>query len=313
MQTCQRLLKPAQDLPNQNSNPTTEETAMRNNAHRYFKLLADNKGKGSFRAVKTETQDGENVIWFYDIIVNDEWEAEFFGGVSSEAFREALSEMTGPVRIRMSSPGGSVFAAQEMIVAIREYPDPITVQVDALAASAASVIAAAAARVEMQPGAMVMIHNAWTIAVGDKNEMNSVAELLGKMDDQIAGTYASRAGDDKDWGAMMDAETWFTADEALDVGLSDYTREGEDKQKAHRANAQWNLSAFKNAPSEDPAEDVTPDTADEDQSEDDQDKNPDNQSDEVEVEDTSPDQEVIKAAQREREVALISRGISAVR
>jgi ATP-dependent Clp protease, protease subunit len=199
-----------------------------------LRLMLTNKGRGSFKA------EG-GTLWLYDVIASDDDEAEWWGGISPRQFIGALHSMSGPVTLRINSPGGSVFGAQAMVAAMRDYDGPITARVDALAASAASVIAAEAAHLEMAQGSMLMIHKAWSLAIGNADDMRSTADLLEKIDGQISGTYA-RKGGDKDWAAMMAAETWFDADEAVAAGLADRVL-SESKQKNL-----WDLSAFKAAP-----------------------------------------------------------------
>jgi ATP-dependent protease ClpP protease subunit len=150
-------------------------------------LLASNKKLGSFRA------EG-NTIYLYDMIVADDFEAEWWGGISPSGFIEQLKQMKGDVAIRVNSPGGDVFGAVAICQAMREYDGAITVHVDGYAASAASVIAVAAPKVIMAPGSFMMIHNAWTVAIGNADDMLSTAELLDKVDGSIAESYASKSG-----------------------------------------------------------------------------------------------------------------------
>jgi ATP-dependent Clp protease, protease subunit len=202
----------------------------------YIRMRMANKARGEFRA------DGDT-LWLYDVIAADKEEADWFGGVAPDQFIGALRAMSGPVTLRINSPGGSVFGAQAMVAAMREYPSAITARVDSLAASAASVIAAEAASVEMAPGAMLMIHKSWGMAIGNADDMMATAALLEKIDGQIAASYARRGGD-ADWLALMAAETWFTADEAMAAGLADRVIE----TNTQRPKAQWDLSAFARAP-----------------------------------------------------------------
>jgi ATP-dependent protease ClpP protease subunit len=197
-----------------------------------------NKGKGDFRAE-------DNTIWLYDVVAADEDEAMWFGGVSPRQFIAALAQTTGPVTLRINSPGGSVFGAQAMVAAMRAHPQPITAQVDSLAASAASVIATEASKLVMAPGAMLMIHKAWGMVIGNEDDMRQTADLLAKIDGQIADTYARRAGGDKEeYLALMAAETWLTAEEAVTAKLADAIIE----ENTQRPQARWDLSAFVNAP-----------------------------------------------------------------
>lgn len=203
--------------------------------HPMLKMLLANKGRGDFRA------EG-NTLWLYDAIAGDDDEAMWMGGISPRQFIAALAETTGPVTLRINSPGGSVFGAQAMIAAMRAHPQPITAQIDSLAASAASVIAAECAECVMVAGSEMMIHKAWGMTVGNADDHTQLAGVLAKIDGQIAWTYARRAGDeDMDkYMALMAAETWMTADEAVAAGLADRV----NRESTQRPSAKWDLSAF---------------------------------------------------------------------
>lgn len=204
-----------------------------------IKMRLANKDKGEFRA-------DANTLWIYDAIASDEDEAYWMGGISPRQFIAALSQTDGPVTLRINSPGGSVFGAQAMVAAMRSHGAPITAQIDSLAASAASVIASECAECVMSPGSMMMIHKAWGLAIGNTDDMRSTADLLAKIDDQIAATYARRAGDeDKEkYLGMMAAETWFDADEAVAAGLADRVIAENMQRPANR----WDLTAYAAAP-----------------------------------------------------------------
>lgn len=205
--------------------------------NRLLNLLALNAKRGSFAAK-------DNEILIYDAIVSSEIEAEFFGGVTPMQVRDALKGMTGKVTMRINSPGGDVFAANVIVQAMREYDGEIEAIVDGVAASAASVVAVAASKVTMAQGSMMMIHNAWTITVGDRHGHLETAELLEKVDGQLADHYAERTKRDSgDIASMMDAETWMTAEEAVEGGFADAVYETKKKAKA-----MWDLSAYENAP-----------------------------------------------------------------
>ena len=196
------------------------------------------KGRGDFSAEA-------GTIWLYDASASSDGEAEWAGGISPRQFISALAETTGPVTLRVNSPGGSVFGAQAMIAAMRAHPEPITVQIDSLAASAASVIAAEAAECVISPGAMMMIHQAWGMTVGNADDHAQTQSLLSRMDRQIAETYARRgAGSADEYLAMMAAETWFDAAEAVAAGLSDRIADAGSQ----RVSAQWDLSGYQAAP-----------------------------------------------------------------
>lgn len=211
----------------------------------HIRMRMANKGRGTFRA--EAKADGAAVLWLYDAIASSDEEAYWMGGVSPERFIAELRAIDAPVTLRINSPGGSVFGAQAMVAAMREHPHPITARVDALAASAASVIAAECARCEVVEGAFLMIHKAWGLAVGNEDDLRQLADLLSQMDGQIAATYARRAklGEAEEWLDLMRAETWFTASEAVVRGLADVAIT-ESTQRGPAA--RWDLTAFSAAP-----------------------------------------------------------------
>lgn len=214
--------------------------------NRLLNLLSANRRRGEFRAEAGETG---NVIYLYDAIVSSEADAEWWGGVSAEKFVQALRGMTGAVALRINCPGGDVFAARAMAQAIREYPGEVTAYVDGYAASAASFITSVTNRTIVAEGAMLMIHKAWTFAMGNADDLAASAQLLGKIDGTIAATYATAAaqrGKDmtaEDFTVLMAAETWLTGQEAIDLGLADELAAGGPK-----ASGRWDLSAYANAP-----------------------------------------------------------------
>jgi ATP-dependent Clp protease protease subunit len=215
-----------------------------------LKLLIENRGRAQPPAQRAVRADGasEATVYIYDPIVSDQWEAEYFGGVCPQDMVPLLAGLdVDVIHLRINSPGGSVFAAQAICTALKQHKAKIVAHIDGVAASAATVIACACDEVEMADGAMYMIHNGWMIAMGDKSDFLDAAALLEKIDGTIADTYAARTGKKREeMAALMDAETWFTADEAIAAGLAD--RKAETKAKAQA----WNLSAYAKAPPPDP-------------------------------------------------------------
>lgn len=179
----------------------------------------------------------EATIYVYDAI------GSMFG-VDAQSFIRDLNGLDAKkITMRINSPGGDVFEAKAIAAAIKAHPAEITAQIDGLAASAATTIALAADRVEMAAGSFFMIHNAWSIAMGDAAEMTKMAAMLDKITVSIAQDYCDRTGKPMDEvRAMMDEETWLSAQEALDGGFIDAISEGT------KARAMWDLSGFDKAP-----------------------------------------------------------------
>lgn len=170
-------------------------------------------------------------------------------GATADQFIADLRGVTAPnLRVRVNSPGGSVFEGIAIANALRSHPANVTVQVDGIAASIASVIAMAGDRIEMAPNTMLMIHDASGVCLGNAADMEEMAELLDLISDNIADAYAARAGGTRDeWRALMRAETWFLPDAAVEAGLADEATktpasgtptepdEGEPEPDMHRA------------------------------------------------------------------------------
>lgn len=166
-------------------------------------------------------------------------------------FSKSLSAITAKtIHLRVNSPGGEVFEARAIATAVSQHPSKIIAHVDGLAASAASLIVVAAAEVEIADGAMMMIHRAHSIALGDADDMLAMAELLEKVDGQIVDTYHKKTGKDKKALLQMMADTtFFTAQEAVDAKLADrVSADSATNQAALSARSRWNLTAYHNVP-----------------------------------------------------------------
>lgn len=213
-------------------------------------LLRDNATRPRNYAVKADND--EATIYVYDVIGFDFWTG---GGITAAKFVEDLNAIqSDKISIRFNSPGGDVFEARTMVSAMRAARakgKKITAYVDGLAASAASFMAVNADELHMADGSFLMVHNAWTLAMGDRNDMLNMATLLEKIDGTIADDYERKAGAKRDdVTAWMDAETWFTAAEAKAAGLADAVIEAP-KVKAQA----WDLAAYAHAPKiEEPAD-----------------------------------------------------------
>lgn len=218
-----------------------------------IRLLAGNRGRGQFRAEATGAD--EVTLYVYDVIVGSDIEAEWWGGVSPEAFAKTIAGISAKtIHLRINSPGGDAFAARAMETVLREHPARVVAHIDGLAASAATVLMLGADEIVAAEGAMVMIHKAWILAVGNANDMLDVAALLEKIDGTLAVSYAARGARTADeFAELMADETWFTAQEAKDVGLVDSVISEQGKAKARapqpaQALFGWDVSAFAHAP-----------------------------------------------------------------
>ena len=169
-----------------------------------------------------------NELYIFDVIGED-----FFGdGASAKGVKATLEtfDKTQPILVRLNSPGGNVFDAVAIKSMLDSWLAGVDVRVDGLAASAASYVAMAGRTVSMAKGAMMMVHDPWSIVVGNAADMEREANLLKKVAGQLAQAYAYKTGkDEEEMRAIMAAETWYTADEAIEAGLADAIVDTEAK------------------------------------------------------------------------------------
>ncbi len=167
-------------------------------------------------------------------------------GVGAKAFRAALKQSTGDITLRLNSGGGDVFEGISIYNDLIAYEGKVRVEITGIAASIASIIAMAGDEVVMAPNAMMMIHDSWTIAVGNRHDFGDVAGVLAKIDDAMARTYASRTkGGIKQIKTWMDAEFWMSAKEAVEHGFATSIAEGAAESGAK---AKYDLSVFHAVP-----------------------------------------------------------------
>lgn len=173
-------------------------------------------------APSTKAQDGIVTLRIYEPI--DSWGGSW--GISAVEFLDALDSLdqaaTDEIRLHINSPGGEVWEALAILNSLRDFDAKVTAQVDGIAASAASFIAAAADETVMAPNTQLMIHDAWGLCVGNAADMHSTGDILDAVSDNIASIYAAKAGNaTADWRAVMRDEAWYSAQEAVDQGLAD--------------------------------------------------------------------------------------------
>ena len=183
---------------------------------------------GQMYPLKCRIRNEDTGITRIDVF-DDIGEGGFFSeGLTAKAFAAQMAKVKGALQVNINSGGGDVFDGIAIGNAIRKHKGSVTTVVDGIAASIASVIAQAGQDRIMQPGSMMMIHDASTACWGDEAEMTKTAQVLGKNSDNIASIYAERAGGTPaQWRATMKQETWYTADEAVAAGLADRVGDGE--------------------------------------------------------------------------------------
>ncbi|XBX73591.1 head maturation protease, ClpP-related [Proteinivorax tanatarense] len=149
--------------------------------------------------------------------------------VSPKQFKEELEENEDDIIVWINSPGGDVFAAAQIYNMIKEYKGKVTVKIDGLAASAASVIAMSGDEVLMSPVAMMMVHNPATIVWGEETDMKKGIEMLSEVKESIINAYEQKTGLSRNKiSHMMDRETWMSAKRALDLNFCDRILYSED-------------------------------------------------------------------------------------
>ena len=160
-------------------------------------------------------------------------EESFWGDeITPQMFRDELNAGEGDVTVWINSPGGNVFAAAEIYTMLKDYKGNITVKIDAIAASAASVVAMAGDVVQMSPVAMLMIHDPSTVAMGNTKDMEKAIEVLNEVKESIINAYASKSGlSHARIANLMSNETWMNAKKAVELGFADEVL-FEAKQKA---------------------------------------------------------------------------------
>lgn len=185
-------------------------------------------------------------------IASDTWWGD---EVTPDLFREELKQHAGDLTVVINSPGGDVFAGLAIYNALVNHNGNVTVRVDGLAASIASVIAMAGDKIIMSPGSMIMIHRPSVYAAGTVDDMEKAKDVLMKIEEGITPIYAKRTGlSDEKIAELLEAETWMLADKAVELGFADEVSEAPEKQKqdegvqnAMGMNFAFSMSAVKQA------------------------------------------------------------------
>ena len=169
--------------------------------------------------IRDETAPDARILRLEGAIAEESW---FDDEVTPAAFKAELASGGGPITVWINSPGGDCVAAAQIYNMLMDYPADVTVRIDGIAASAASVIAMAGTKVQMSPVSVMMIHNPLTVAMGDSDEMRRAIQLLDEVKESIINAYEIKTGLSRArLSHLMDGETWMNAKKALELGFCD--------------------------------------------------------------------------------------------
>ena len=164
-------------------------------------------------------EDESRTLYLEGVIAEESW---FADDITPAMCKEELFAGNGPIRIHLNSPGGDCIAASQIYTMLMDYPGDVTIQVDGMAASAASVIAMAGTHVTMSPTSLMMIHNPFTMATGDTDEMRKAIQLLDEVKESIINAYSAKTGlRHNKIAELMSNETWMNAKKAVELGFAD--------------------------------------------------------------------------------------------
>ena len=158
-------------------------------------------------------ETGASEMYLYGAIAESTW---FEDDVTPAMFRSELQKHSGDVTVFINSPGGDVFAASQIYTMLRNHPGKVTVKIDGIAASAASVVAMAGDVTLISPTGMIMCHNPMTCAMGNKADMEKAIALLDEVKESIINAYAEKSHLSRNKIArLMDEETWMNAEKSI--------------------------------------------------------------------------------------------------
>ena len=176
--------------------------------------------------------DMERTLFLNGMISDETWYGD---EVTPQLFKDELNAGNGNITVWINSPGGDVFAAAQIYNMLRDYKGSVTVKIDGIAASAASVIAMAGDTVCVSPVAMMMIHNPATMAMGETRDMQKAIAMLNEVKESILNAYEFKTGLTRArLSHMMDDETWFNARKAVELGFADkilFDSDEDEKKK----------------------------------------------------------------------------------
>lgn len=168
---------------------------------------------------ETGAETLERTLFLNGTIAEESW---FDDDVTPELFKSELFAERGPVTVWINSPGGDCVAASRIYTMLMDYKDSVTIKIDGIAASAASVVAMAGTTVLMAPTSLMMVHNPATIAFGNSDEMQKAIEMLAEVKESIMNAYEIKTGLSRaKISHLMDEETWMNAKKAVELGFAD--------------------------------------------------------------------------------------------
>jgi ATP-dependent Clp protease protease subunit len=188
------------------------------------------KNKKFWNWARDADQSGERVLYFDGEISDETWWGD---EITPAMFKSELFSDKGDITIWLNSPGGDCIAASQIYAMLMDYPHNVTVKIDGIAASAASVIAMAGTKVLMAPTALMMVHNPLTIAIGDTDEMQKAISMLDEVKESIINAYQVKTNQSRaKISHWMDAETWMNANKAIELGFADGVLEDSKRHQA---------------------------------------------------------------------------------
>jgi len=202
------------------------------------------KTKKFWNWARDSEQEGR-VLYFDGEISDETWWGD---EVTPQLFRDELFSGAGDITIWLNSPGGDCVAASQIYAMLMDYKGAVTVKIDGIAASAASVIAMAGTSVLMAPTALMMVHNPLTIAIGDSEEMQKAIDMLSEVKESIINAYQIKTSQSRaKISHWMDAETWMNANKAIELGFADGILADEKRKGADEATFAFSRRAVTNS------------------------------------------------------------------
>ena len=180
----------------------------------------------------SENDNNERILRIDGVIAEESWLDD---EITPKQFKSELISGSGDITLWINSPGGDVFAASQIYNMLMNYKGNVTVKIDGLAASAASVIAMSGTKVLMSPVSQIMIHNPMTVAIGNADEMSKAIDMLSEIKESIINAYELKTNLPRDEiSKMMDSECWMNAKKAVELGFADeimYTEKDQNSEK----------------------------------------------------------------------------------